>query len=469
MKILVVDDDSVSRQAVSKFLSLALGHEITECESGEEAIDLFKENSFSVVISDIRMPGMNGIELLRALKKLPGSENTTIVMMTGFADTDTAIEALREGARDYLRKPVEAATLSSLLTRIESENIETSKPTDAADKATEVQNDGIVINIPDYGHIGVFSEKMKTILATLYKFHDDPGIPVMIEGETGTGKEGLARLVHHGHGNNPAPFIPVNCSAIAPGLFESELFGYEEGAFTGAAKSGKAGKLELAQEGTIFLDEIGDLPDALQPKLLRVLQENEIFRVGGEKQIPLKVRIVAATNKDLEKEVEAGRFRQDLFFRLNTGIIKLPNLSEIKDSILPLAYLFLTKFAREKQRRFKYIENDTYEILKNYHWPGNVRELQNSIERVVLLNDEESVKPEHVQFLRSEDSTISQPGVTPISIDKLKLPDNHLDYEMLNKEIIRLVLKKFDGNKSEAARYLGISRGSLRRKIDKLQ
>jgi len=312
------------------------------------------------------------------------------------------------------------------------------------------------------GRIGVFSNTFKHIIKTTELFHKDRSVPVLIEGETGTGKEIIARLIHFGKDKSTAPFIVVNCAAISPSLFESELFGYEEGAFTGARKRGMIGKLELAGGGTIFLDEIGELPLEMQPKLLRVLQQREMYRIGGDKIIKLNVRIICATNRNLHKEVEDKRFRQDLYYRLNTGRIFIPPLRERKEEIAPLSQMFLLNFSLEKKRNFKYIDEKAITILENSHWCGNVRELQNTLERVVLLYNDVALREEHLDFLPHLAN--GQPG-KPQSLNII-FNEEQTDFEEVKDKIFKFVVNKFAGNKVKAAEYLNISSKTLyRRKI----
>ena len=318
----------------------------------------------------------------------------------------------------------------------------------------------------DIERIGIFSHKTREIQEIAVKFHEDRQLPVLIEGETGTGKEIVAHMIHYGkNGDSGSPFIPINCTAISTGLFESELFGYEEGAFTGAKRKGAFGKLELAQKGTLFLDEIGDLPLDVQPKLLRVLEEREFFRVGGLKKIKLDIRIICASNRELEKRVKEGTFRQDLYYRLNVGHIRIPPLRERKEEIVPLAKMFLETIARQKGKPCRILHPTAARILNNYDWPGNIRELQNVIERIVLLNNSPYVLPKHLSCLvpnpmdlEGHDSYVLQPG-------KIVLPPESLDLCRLESEIVRKALEKFNGNKTHTAAYLGITRSALRSKL----
>lgn len=308
------------------------------------------------------------------------------------------------------------------------------------------------------GEIGVFSDKIKTILDMAYFFHQDRNIPVLIEGETGTGKEIIARVVHFGKEGDIRPFISINCSAISPSLFESELFGYEEGAFTGAKTGGMIGKLELAQGGTLFLDEIGEMPIELQSKLLRVIQQREFYRISGRQSIKLDVRIICATNRDLKMEMEEKRFRPDLYYRLMTGRIFIPPLRERKEEIAPLSQMFMQRFTEEKKKNFRYIDTEVIRYFEDYKWPGNVRELQNSIERIIILNNDIIIRKEHLSFFNLPDKELK---TTPKSIIQIPLNETGMDIRDIQKLVMKQVLDKFEGNKTKTAEYLNIARKTL--------
>jgi transcriptional regulator with PAS, ATPase and Fis domain len=311
----------------------------------------------------------------------------------------------------------------------------------------------IFASVSGIGQVGIFSSKMKDIIKMVDFFHSDRSVPVLIEGETGTGKEIIARMIHYNQNENSRPFIIINCSAISANLFESELFGYEGGTFTGANKNGRIGKFEAAQGGTIFLDEIGDLPLNLQPKLLRALQQKEIYRVGGHSPISLDVRVIAATNLDLQEQVKLGRFRQDLYFRLNTGSIYIPPLRERSEEIIPLSQMFMLRFSKSKRKQFKMISQGAAEILTNHNWPGNVRELRNTIERIVLLNNESSLQPYHLSFLKSEIKRNDQ-IVIDFERDDLSLLE-------IEKKIIQSYLSIFNNNVKKSADFLHTSRNRI--------
>ena len=483
MRILLIDDEELSLKAISGFLTYQLGHDVTECRDGGEALKLYKANTFPLVISDIRMPGIDGIELSRYIKGLPESQFTDIVLITGFGNMDSAVQALRAGAYDFLLKPIDVEELATIVSRVEEhlsllkENLDLrvhfEKELHQATREVRQRYERIknaYSEIVGIGNIGIFSEKMREIRDIAEKIHQDSSLPVLIEGETGTGKEVVARMIHYGPGDVTSPFISINCTAIPANLFETELFGYVEGAFTDAKKKGAIGKFELAQGGTIFLDEIGDLPLEIQPKLLRVLEERAIYRVGGLKKIQLDLRVICATNQGLLQKVKAGRFREDLYYRLNVAYIQVPPLRERKEAIAPLGQLFLTQYAEKKNRRFRFLHRDTIKILEEYPWPGNIRELQNTVERAVLLYDDIEIRPEHIRFLTAAESgnpSAAGPETRVPVLDpaRIGLPPDQLDLKALEEEIVRKALLMFNGNKTKAAEYLGLTRSALRSRL----
>ncbi|RLB13663.1 MAG: sigma-54-dependent Fis family transcriptional regulator [Deltaproteobacteria bacterium] len=481
MRILVVDDERDHRECLSNYLENELGHQVTQSKNGKAALAQFQKNPFPMVLSDIRMPEMDGIQLLRKLKELPQGRYVDVVLITGYADMSSAIEALRGGAYDYLMKPIDLIELRAVVNRIAEhqsllrENYELThcfeEKLAQSVRETETRLKDLqkaYAEVVGIGEIGVFSKQMKKVMELVKRFREDRTVPVLIEGETGTGKEVVARLLHYGEGEVTAPFVPINVSAISPNLFESELFGYEAGAFTGAKKTGQKGKLELARGGTLFLDEIGDMPLEFQPKLLRVLEDREFFRVGGLKKISLDLRVICATNRNLAQLVKEGSFRKDLYYRLNVARIFIPPLRERQQDIAPLARMFLARYAEQKKRRFKSIHPQAIKILEDYPWPGNVRELENTIERVVLMYDEEEIKPKHLEFLSLENNEIIESQSSALDLDSIVLPSDTLYLEEVEAKIIRKALAKFGGNKSRTAIYLGISRNVLNRKIKKL-
>ncbi|WP_449241184.1 sigma-54 interaction domain-containing protein [Desulfoscipio gibsoniae] len=333
------------------------------------------------------------------------------------------------------------------------------------------------------GGIGIFSQKMKYIFEQAGKFHGDRSIPVLIQGETGTGKEIVARYIHYDNSLVSLPFIDINCAAIPPHIFESELFGYEAGAFTGGLQKGQKGKFDLANGGTIFLDEITELPINLQAKLLRVLQEKEYYRVGGMRKIKIDIRIICATNADVEKSVDQGRFRQDLYYRINIGRIVLPPLRERPNEILPLTKMFLKRFSAKRGKRMIKISENAAKALQSYHWPGNVRELMNAVEYIVFMYDDGELTIEHLnsipqfQIARKqgggsstsfEGSGRSAPLFPPVTLETCPLPPDRLDLARLNDNLISRALEMHNGNKTNTAEYLGISRRMLHYRLERL-
>lgn len=482
MNILVVDDDRDGRNCVSDFLR-EMGHEVTECGTGEEALKLFAVQDFSMVLSDIQMPGMSGLELLQKLLKQAPAGNVDIVLFTGFGDMETAIEALRAGAYDYLLKPVNIDELVAVTERIaehqtlrRENKVLTEQFQEQVEEATAQTRQELyrlkqrVAASVGLGEIGVFSPAMKNIFQMAEKYHEDRSIPVLIQGETGTGKEVVARVIHFGDELEARPFIDINCAALTPSLFENELFGYEAGAFTGGLSKGQKGKLDMAAGGTLFLDEVGEIPLDLQGKLLRVIQEKEFYRVGGVKKIKTDVRIICATNVDLAEKVQTGAFRKDLYYRLKVGHLLLPPLRARPADIAPLAELFLQEFAKQKRKKFKGISPEALRLLQRDSWPGNVRELKNAIEWVVFMFDEEMVQPRHLEAMyqgKGENGPVAarqeQAGVLDTLHFVLPPPtgDTVVPLDEYVQRILQQALLINNGNKAATARYLGITRRSL--------
>jgi DNA-binding NtrC family response regulator len=436
-----------------------------------------------MVLSDIKMPKLSGIELLRRIVSLPGHK-TDVVLFTGHGDMGTAIEALRAGAYDYLLKPINVAELAAITNRIaehqsllRENKVLTERFSDEVQAATEDTRQELnrlkqrLRQEHGLDNIGVFSEEMRSVIEKAHKYHENRSIPVLIEGETGSGKEIVSRIIHYGDMSDEMvrqmPFIDVNCAAITASLFESELFGYDPGAFTGSLTKGQKGKLDLAQGGTLFLDEVGEIPLELQGKLLRVIQEKEFYRVGGLKKIKTDVRIICATNANLEQRVEQGTFRKDLFFRLKVGHLIIPPLRERREDIVALSEMFLRQFAGQKNR-FKRISSSAMSVLLAYDWPGNVRELRNTMEWVAFMYDDVELKPKHLEHLRKDAPASRQPEnkqtVTPATFT---LPAKEFRLEEFIEQIIQQALELCNGNKTAAALRLGISRRSLYTHLDR--
>jgi DNA-binding NtrC family response regulator len=453
---------------------------VTEFENAENALDAYAKSDYPMVLSDIKMPGMSGIELLKAIQSLPTGWRTDVVLFTGYGDMQSSIEALRIGAFDYLLKPVNAEELASITEKIAEHQYlrrDHKRLKEYFDEAVvaatrETQQElnrlkKMMFKSLGLGNIGIFCDEMKKIVDLARKYHADRSLPVLIEGETGTGKEIVARLIHFGNGDAAGPFLDINCATFNPNLFESELFGYDPGAFTGSLCKGQKGKLDMATGGTIFLDELEELPCGLQGKLLRVIQEKEFYRVGGLQKVKVDVRFICATNVNLAQSVEDGCFRKDLYFRLKVGHIIIPPLRERTKDILPLAKIFLTDFAHEKKKRFRNISDAAADLMLSHQWPGNVRELRNTVEWAVSMHDDIELQPEHLEIIELVDR-IKEKGLCrtggeeePIDWSHFVLPAHGLPLDDYCDNIIRKALEMHHGNKVKTADYLGISRQTL--------
>ncbi len=467
---------------MAKYIKGLLGYEVVQCEDGREALEIFRNDHFDLVISDIKMPTVNGLEVLREIKQMPQGADCAVILITGFAEVDTAVEALRAGAYDYLYKPVDVNKLAEIIYKrvTELEEAEKNKTSLEVTDSNDTEKDqleprfrssllenGAYFNLPYGEKIGIFSRKMKDIVNMSMILHKDRSVPVLIEGESGTGKEVIAKMVHYGTDlETQSPLVSINCSAISASLFESELFGYEGHTFTGAKDSGMVGKLELANNGTIFLDEIGDMPLEMQPKLLRVLQDKQLFKIGANKPIHLDIRVIAATNRDLEKMVAEGKFRGDLYHRLKIGWINLPPLREQKSSIPAIAQMFLIDLAEKRSKQFRFMSKDAVRILTDYDWPGNIRELRNIIERIVLLYDEIELRSEHLTLLSSDQKFDTADDKFVLVPGSFKLPAENFNLREIELEVVKLALRKFKNNKSKASQFLGLTLSALRSRLD---
>lgn len=473
MDILLVDDDKNSRNSVAKFLR-QIGHNTIECDSAQTALREYASHEYPMVLSDIRMPGMSGLELLRMLSTFPNEYSSDIVLFTGYADAESAVEALKAGAYDYLLKPVNAEKLAAIVEKIEKHQIllreqraheMDADPTVTSEPQPDIHNQYVCAGV----EIGVFSAASRENVNMALRYHQDPSLPVLIEGPTGTGKEIIAKLIHFGGDNSDkviTPFVDINCATLSHTLFESELFGYEANAFTGSSKIGQKGKLDTANGGTLFLDELEALPLHLQGKLLRVIQEKEFYRVGGLKKIKVDVRIVCATNVELTKKIEDGSFRSDLYYRLKVGHIKLSPLSKRSEEIIPLTSIFLKEFSRQKKKHFQHISEEAANIFLHHTWDGNIRELRNVVEWVVFMFDDTELKAEHLStFFKNGVSAPVKNELSP-HVFSMELRPEGITMEEFKREVIQKVLEMHNGNRSATARYLGISRRSL---IDQLK
>ena len=481
MDILLIDDEPDVRKSLTQFLG-KLGHGVCTASDGPSGLKLFHSGTFDVVITDIRMPGLNGLELLRRIKRIERSP-VDVVVITGHGDMDNAIMALKYGAYDYLRKPINVRELAITLERIEEYSLlrrnylELKEEFDErVERVTEVARGEVehlrAAYLEELGLDGlcVYSEAMRRVVSQAEKYSKDRQVSVLIEGESGTGKELIARFIHHyGNGRTTRPFVAINCGAVSPNLFEGELFGHEPGAYTGATARGRVGKLEAANGGSVFLDEIGEMPAGLQMKLLRVLEDRTLYRLGGVKEVPIDVRIISATNKDIKEEVQTRRFRLDLFYRINMGHIHIPSLRQRPEDILPLAHRFVSRACSRKGSQFGEFSPSAERFLVNHHWPGNVRELKNAMERLAIMCPCVSVESSDLAFLEeTETAPMSTSLSRPVlGRDDFLLPEDHLDLDALNDRIVGEALRKHQGNQTQTAQYLGISRRVLQGKLQR--
>jgi len=475
MNILLVDDDANSRASLARFIKLQ-GYTIDECQDGEEALRQMNQKRYHLVLSDVKMPRMDGLQLLNRIKQSKQFRDTVVVLITGYGDIKSAVTAIKEGAYDYVSKPVQIEELSAILERISEYltlKIEHSELKEHFDRQVQEATNDIKKELDDIkkayakevgtAHIGIYSSTLRQVFELAEKLHSNPDIPVLIEGETGTGKEVVARYIHYGYGDTTASFVALNCAAISPQLFESELFGYEGGAFTGGSPKGQKGKIELAHGGSIFLDEITQLSTDYQAKLLRVIQEKEYYRVGGIKKMEANVRFICSTNQNVVKSVTDGTIRKDLYYRLNVGYISVPPLRERQEEIIPLTKIFLEQLSEQKKSRYADITPEAQKILLDYSWPGNIRELKSVIERIVLLWDDTAVRPTHLEFLTSPDHSIHlQQAIYPtLSTADIPLPEQGFNLDEWILTTVKKALDKHNGNRTAAAQYLGISRSVL--------
>ncbi|HOB69663.1 MAG TPA: sigma-54 dependent transcriptional regulator [Syntrophorhabdaceae bacterium] len=445
IRILIVDDEYQLIDAFRKKLSKE-GMEVLVALNGKDAINIIKNESIDIGLFDIRLPDINGVDLLGKLKEMqPTAE---VIMLTGHASVDTAIKSMKLGAYDYLTKPCRLVELHNVILKAYEKK-------QLKEKNIVLEEHIHRIEIRDR-FIGE-SKEMKEIKKFI-SLVSNSNVPVLLLGETGTGKEVVARQIHTLSHRSANPFVTINASCLQESILESELFGYKKGAFTGA-QTDKLGLIEIANKGTFFVDEVGDMGTTIQAKLLRVL-ENSVFRkLGDTKEIKVDVRFIFATNKNIEKEIETNRFRKDLFYRLNTFIIKIPPLVERKDDIPLIANYFIEKFTLGGKR--KIISKHAIDILVNHSWHGNVRELANALERAVLVSaDREEIIADDLPY----DITHTK-AVIP-EFKNQTLNQNKLRLDVMEKEHIEKVLKLADGNKSKAARLLGISRKKLYQVIE---
>ena len=435
-KILLIDDEESILKVIPAILKNE-GFNVITAKSKKEAVQKLKNINFDIVLSDFRLPDGTGTEILEEFRK--DNLITPFIVITAYGSINGAVEAMQKGANHYISKPIDSSQLVEMLNFF-------------------LQKASFTDKIQEFEGIIGKSPKMKELFKEI-SIVSKSNSSVLIEGESGTGKELVAKAIHKLSNRKDKPFIPINCSAIPFELFENELFGHEKGAYTGAITTTK-GKIELAGEGTLFLDEIGEMPQLIQAKLLRVLQEKEFFRIGGSEVVKMKCRIISATNKNLEEMVEEGTFREDLFYRINVVHLKIPPLRERKEDIPLLVNQFLKKYSKENNKEITDIDKQVLDVFMEYNWPGNVRELENAIERAVVMCPIDKIKIEHIPKRIISKANSSQKEQI-LQTDTYNLSE-------IERKIILSALEEENWNQTKTAQKLGISRKQLRTKMKNL-
>jgi DNA-binding NtrC family response regulator len=449
-RVLVVDDEDAQREIIADVL-LRAHYEVDQASGAKEAVEFLKRNGLDLIITDLKMLDGTGIDVLNEAKQF--SPETEVIVMTAYGSIESAVEAMRKGAYDYITKPFDKGVLLVSVQRaLEHRQL----------RQENLQLRELVRTRFTTGSIVGTSAKMQKLFRLMEKSIPVPST-VLIQGESGTGKELVARSIHLNGPRRNKPFIAVNCAAVPENLIESELFGHEKGAFTGAVQT-KKGKFEISNEGTIFLDEIGDMSLDLQAKLLRVLQEMKIERVGGTDLISIDVRVIAATNKNLEQEVQKGNFREDLFFRLNVIVLEIPPLRERKEDIPLLVKHFQEKLSEEFQREYPPLDPAVIDRFMVYHWPGNVRELENTLERLLVLTDKNKIEVSDLpRSLAYPQAACSQ------ELEGISLPDEGVCMDDVEKKLICEALTKTNGHILRASKLLGMTYKTLQYRIKKYE
>ncbi|HKS73549.1 MAG TPA: sigma-54 dependent transcriptional regulator [Terriglobales bacterium] len=464
-KILIVDDERLVRWSLKQKCE-EWGYHVVEAEAGEPGLKLAQRESPDLVLLDVRMPDMGGLEVLDQLKK--NGDARAVIMITADPQLDDVKMALKLGAYDFIGKPLDFDEL----------NVTIKNALEATRLRTEVQSlRGEVRRRAGYHEVVGSSAKMTELMNFVRKVASSEATTILIQGESGTGKDLIAKAIHYESARQEKPFVAINCSAIPETLMEAELFGHERGAFTDA-KQMKKGLFEMADGGTLFLDEIGELSPLLQAKLLRVLEDQMIRRVGGVRDMQVDVRVIAASNRDLEKAVREGHFRQDLYYRLAIIAIFIPPLRERKEDILSLVDFFVDRYNRKFRKSVRGISDDTRRLLLSHNWPGNVRELKNSIERAMILEDEQLLRPVYLPFSVAEsggrtifERTAPADGGQQLAngrlLPRLYIPEGGTSLEEVERAMVELAMRQANGNQTQAARLLDISRDALRYKLKK--
>lgn len=449
-KILVVDDEKFITWSLKQHLDKE-GYEVLTAQSGEEALDLFRAEVPEVVLLDIHLPGISGLEALETIKKV--NSETFVIIMTAHGDIETAVSAIKLGAYDFVEKPFELDRISVLIRKaLEAINLQRKVTYLSKEQHDKYSFDNIIAQ----------SKSMRELVTLAKRVAESDANTILIQGESGTGKNLMAKVIHYNSLRASEPFVEVTSTAIPETLIESELFGHEKGSFTGAV-SAKKGLFELAEGGTIYLDEIGDTKPSTQAKLLRVIEDKKFKRVGGVKDISVNVRIIAATNKNIEAAIKEGSFRLDLYYRLKVIPITLPPLRERKEDIIPLAMHYMKVFNREFKKKVVDISPEARQILVDYPWHGNARELKNVIERICILEDTDIIYPEHIPS-----EIVDHVAEVSLKDSSVSLPAQGVSLKDVEKQLLLQALETVSGNQTRAAKLLGISRDSLRYKMQKL-
>lgn len=451
-KVLIIDDEKLIRWYLRENMEKS-GFTVLEAEKGNEAIKIFSEHLPDIVLLDVNLPDISGIDVLSTIKTM--DKEVPVIIITAFGNIKTAVEAMKLGAHDFIEKPFE----------IEKLNIVIEKAMENASLRREVSRYRALSGNYTFEQIIGNSPKMQEVRRIIKKIAQSNTTTILLEGESGTGKDFVARVIHNQSNRANKSFIDVNCAALPENLIESELFGYERGAFTGASTP-KKGLFEIANGGTIFLDEIGDMNYDLQAKLLKVIENKTFRRLGGTNEIMVDVRIIAATNRNLPEKIKAGSFREDLYWRLKVMPISLPPLRERGEDILLLSQHFIEHFSREFKKHIKGLYNETKELFLSYNWPGNVRELKNVLERAILLETGDYITPDYLpaEILQGFEHKVRSEK-EPCTI--LNIPEEGIDIEEVEKTLLRKALEMAKGNQTKAAKLLNLGRDAFRYRIQK--